>query len=163
MDRASDSIEERCRTSDVILLVCHGFYLIERNPVMQDLRLIIEEYGRDQHLALFFLLLCDHGVVAAYCIVLKASHGSAPVQDEYDLCQSLSHVLILSFCRRAAFEVKVSICVLKGVVVACEATFRDRVLLSELGLTVFEQGKVDRHHVVDFVVDKILNDKVELV
>ena len=48
-------------------------------------------------------------------------------------------------------------------VVAWEATFREDVLFAELGLAVFEQGEVDRHHVIDFVVYEILHDKVELV
>ena len=52
-----------------------------------------------QRFPLGLFLLLDHGIKAADSVLLQPTHRPAPVQDKNDLCQILSHMLLLSETR----------------------------------------------------------------
>ena len=67
------------------------FHLIQRDPVMDDLRYIVKQHCADQRLTGFALLLSQHCVEAADGVALQAGHGAAAIQDKYQFRQILLH------------------------------------------------------------------------
>ena len=65
-----------------------------RAPIIRegdDLRKIVKQHRGDQCFTLFPSLLPDQGIEAADGIRFQSRHGTAAVQDKYDLCQILFH------------------------------------------------------------------------
>lgn len=62
---------------------------------MNNLAGIVEKNSGDESIALGFLLLFNHGIEASDGVCLKATHGAAAIQNEYNLGQILSHVQYL--------------------------------------------------------------------
>jgi len=79
VNRSADSVQKRCATPYIILLLCQGFYLIQWNPVVQYLCSVIKQDCRDNRLSLFFFLLFQHGVEPANRVFLQTAHRTASV------------------------------------------------------------------------------------
>ena len=83
MNRSAQCIQKRCTTSDIILVVIHGLNSMNRHPIIKHLRLIVEENCGDIGFSLFLLLFCDHRIESTNRISLKATHGTASVQNKH--------------------------------------------------------------------------------
>ena len=91
VDGPADGIQQGGAAPDIVLLFRDGPDLLQGYPVVEHLGLVIEEDGRNEHLARLLLLLFDHGVEAADGVPLQSLHGAAAVQDEHQFRQILLH------------------------------------------------------------------------
>ena len=97
-----------------ILLFSHGRHLLQRQAVMDDHALVVEQHGGNQRLARFPLLLVDHGVEAADGVRLQPRHGAAAIQDKNQFCHNENP---------PSFVYAVIVAHRKEGLVACWATF----------------------------------------
>ena len=88
MNSAAHRIQQGSTATGEVLLLSHTGNLVQWQAVMDDHTLVVEEYGGHHGLALFFLLLFNHGVEAADGVALQPAHGSAPVQDKNQFCHN---------------------------------------------------------------------------
>ena len=83
---AAYSIQKRCAAPDIILPFIHRLNFLNIDAVIKDLSLIIKKHNGDTGLTSLFFLLLYKAVEAADRIRFQTSHGSAPVNDKYQLC-----------------------------------------------------------------------------
>ena len=91
VDGPADGIQQGGAAPDIVLLFRDGPDLLQGYPVVEHLGLVIEEDGRNEHLAQLLLLFFDHGVEAADGVALQPLHGAAAVQNEHQFRQILFH------------------------------------------------------------------------
>ena len=113
MDRAAHGIQQRRAATGEILLLRHGRHLFQRQAVVDDHTLVVEQHGGDQRLARFLLLLGDHGVEAADGIRLQPRHRAAAIQDKNQFCHNENP---------PSFDYALIVADWKEGLVACQAT-----------------------------------------
>ena len=86
VDGAAHGVQQGRAAPGEVLLLRHGRRPVERQAVVDDRALAVEEHGGDQRLARLLFLFRDHGVEAADGVPLQPAHGAAAVQDENQFC-----------------------------------------------------------------------------
>ncbi len=93
----ADSVKQSGAASDGVIPVGHLGHLRDREPVVENHALVVEEYGGNERLSFILLLLSEHGVEAADGVALKSAHGPAAVEDKNDLSNIVFHDKYLRF------------------------------------------------------------------
>lgn len=88
VDGPAHSVQQGRAAAGEILLLGHGRHLFQRQAVMNDHALVVEQHRGDQRLACFPLLLVNHGVEAADGVRLQPRHGAAAIQDKNQFCHN---------------------------------------------------------------------------
>ena len=98
VDGAAEGIQKGCASPDTVLPVRHGSHFMDIRAVIDDLRCVIKKYDGHTCLSILFFLFFDHAVKTADGVGFKSLHGTAPVQDHHEFCQSFFHLeyLLLS-------------------------------------------------------------------
>lgn len=86
MNSAAHRIQQGSTATGEVLLLSHAWNSVQRQAVMDDHALVVKEHGGHYGLALFFLLLVDHGVETADGVTLQSAHRSAAIQNKNQFC-----------------------------------------------------------------------------
>ena len=89
--RAADGVQQRRAAAHEVLLIRHGFDLLQIHAVVDHLAAVVEQHRGQQRLPRLLLLLFQHGVEAADGVVLQPRHGAAAIQDKYDFREIVVH------------------------------------------------------------------------
>ena len=90
-DRATDGINEGGTAPHCIFIAGHLLDLTQPDPVMKHFAHVVKENGGHKTFARLLALLVDQGIEAANRVAFQPSHGTAPVQNEYQFCHVVSH------------------------------------------------------------------------
>ena len=90
-DGPAHRVQQSRAAADAVFLFGDGTDLAQLHPVVQHLDPVVKEDGGDQGLAGLLFLLFQHGVETADGVLLQSLHGTAAVQDEYQLRQIRFH------------------------------------------------------------------------
>ena len=106
---SSSAVQPRVKYSFSVM----GGTFAERQAVVDDRALVVEQHGGDQRLARFLLLLGDHGVEAADGVRLQPRHRAAAIQNKNQFCHNENP---------PSFDYALIVAQLKEGLVACQAT-----------------------------------------
>ena len=84
-DRASHGVEQRGAAAGHVVALGKRPNPLDRNAVVQDAHIVVEEHGGDDRLALAFTVALEQGVVAADGVRLETRHRPRLVDDEHEL------------------------------------------------------------------------------
>ena len=94
----ANGIQQRRAAPDVVVLFGQRRNGVQREAVVQQLHLVVEQDGGHVGFAFLLLLPGQHGVEPADGVRFQPAHGAAAVKDENKLCEILLHNKCPPFC-----------------------------------------------------------------
>ena len=97
VDSTADGVQQSDTAPGEVLFLGHAGHSVQRQAVVDDHALGVEQHRGDQRLARFLLLLFNHGVKTTDGVLLQPAHRAAPVQDKNQFCHSENPPLFCAF------------------------------------------------------------------
>ena len=83
-------IQQCCASPDIIIFIRKRLHNRDREPVVNNVYLVVKENRCYIDVIAFFFLLLQHSIEATDGVILKAAHGTASIQNK----NQLSHISI---------------------------------------------------------------------